>query len=84
MKINLRTAVSRLFPSHSFEMIYIEAIANALDAEATRILIDINYKDSQFKSFVISDNGVGIDRDRYQRFSNLMDAQDSSHKGQGR
>lgn len=84
MKINLHTAVSRLFPNHSFEMIYIEAIANALDAEATEIIIDINYKDSKFNSFQIIDNGVGINEARYQRFSNLMDVQDSSHKGQGR
>ncbi len=84
MKINLRTAVSRLFPNHSFEMIYIEAIANALDADATKISIDINYNNSEFSSFKIIDNGVGIDEIRYQRFSNLMDAQDTSHKGQGR
>ena len=84
MKINLRTAVSRLFPNHSFEMIYIEAIANALDADATEITIDINYNNSEFSSFKIIDNGVGIDEIRYQRFSNLMDAQDASHKGQGR
>ena len=84
MKINLRTAVSRLFPNHSFEMIYIEAIANALDADATEITIDINYNNSEFSSFKIIDNGVGIDEIRYQRFSNLMDAQDTSHKGQGR
>ncbi|WP_257811995.1 ATP-binding protein [Aggregatibacter actinomycetemcomitans] len=84
MKINLRTAVSRLFPNHSFEMIYIEAIANALDADATEITIDINYNNSEFSSFKIIDNGVGIDEVRYQRFSNLMDAQDASHKGQGR
>lgn len=84
MKINLKTAVSRLFPNHSFEMIYIEAIANALDANATDITIDINYKEGKFNSFKIIDNGVGIDEARYQRFSNLMDAQDASHKGQGR
>lgn len=84
MKINLKTAVSRLFPAHSFDMIYIEAIANALDAEATLISISINYKDGTFRTFEINDNGVGIDPSRYQRFSNLMDTQDSSHKGQGR
>lgn len=84
MKINLRTAVSRLFPKHSFEMIYIEAIANALDAKATTITIDINYKEGKFNHFRIIDNGIGIDESRYQRFSNLMDVQDASHKGQGR
>lgn len=84
MKINLKTAVSRLFPTHSFEMIYIEAVANALDANATEINITIKYKEGEFSEFTIVDNGIGFDEQRYRRFSNLMEVEDASHKGQGR
>ena len=65
-------------------MIYVEAIANALDAKATEITISIDYKDRKFNKFKIVDNGVGFSDERYKRFANLMDVEDSSHKGQGR
>lgn len=85
MKINLRTAVSRLFPTHSFEMIYVEAVANAIDAEATKIDININYtKKFGFSEFMITDNGKGFGEEGCTRFSNLMESKDNSHKGQGR
>lgn len=84
MDINLKVATSRLFPNSRFEMIYFEAIANALDAYATQIDIEIEYKDSQFIQFTIVDNGCGLNEDNYQRFSELMETKDNAHKGQGR
>lgn len=84
MDINLKVATSRLFPNSKFEMIYFEAIANALDANATQIDIEIEYKDSQFSQFTIIDNGCGLNEENYQRFSELMEAKDNAHKGQGR
>lgn len=86
MNINLEAAVPRLFPERKtrFEMIYFEAIANALDAGATEINIDIKFQNSEFDKFIITDNGNGFTDEQYRRFSNLMDAKDKTHKGQGR
>ncbi len=85
MQINLKTAVSRLFSNPSFEMIYIEAVANAIDAEATEIEIDIDYsKKKEFSKFTIKDNGNGFGEEGCKRFSSLMESKDKSHKGQGR
>lgn len=84
MKINIQQAVNRLFPKHHFKMIYSEAIANALDAGATEIDIEIIYQNSTFSKFTIRDNGKGFTKENYKRFSNLMDSADALHKGQGR
>ncbi len=84
MQINLKTAVSRLFSNPSFEMIYIEAVANAIDAEATKIDININFSKNSFSKFTIKDNGNGFGKDGRKRFSSLMETKDNSHKGQGR
>ena len=84
MDINLKVAAPRLFPESRFEMVYFEAIANALDAKATKIDIEIEFENSEFKNFIISDNGIGLNEDQYRRFSELMDAKDNAHKGQGR
>lgn len=68
-------------------MIYFEAIANALDANATHININIEAKDySQPETLVItiSDNSEGFTDERYVKFSNLFDVEDASHKGLGR
>ena len=87
MKINLRKAVNRFFSNPSFEMIYSEAMANALDANATFMSIDISIKSfDQPESLIIKiqDNGDGFSDDNFQRFSSLMNTKDSSHKGLGR
>lgn len=84
MDINLKVATSRLFPKSRFEMIYFEAIANALDAQATKIDINIEYSNSNFVKFTIIDNGCGLNTENYARFSELMEAKDNAHKGQGR
>ncbi len=87
MKINLRKAVNRFFSNPSFEMIYSEAMANALDANATFMSIDISIKSfDQPESLIIKiqDNGDGFSDENFQRFSSLMNTKDSSHKGLGR
>lgn len=84
MDINLKNAAPRLFPDSRFEMVYFEAVSNALDAHATKIDIEIEYSNSEFKKFIITDNGIGFNDENYNRFSNLMETKDNSHKGQGR
>lgn len=75
------------FGNSSLEMVYIEAIANALDAEATEININVSasaYNKPESITINISDNGVGFTDERYEKFSNLFDVDESSHKGLGR
>lgn len=87
MKINLRKAVNRFFSNPSFEMIYSEAMANALDANATVMSIDISIKSfdqPESMTIKIQDNGDGFSEENFLRFSSLMNTKDSSHKGLGR
>lgn len=75
------------FSSSSFEMIYNEALANALDAEASEVNIKINLADLADitnLSLTISDNGVGFDDIRFNKFSKLFDVEEQTHKGLGR
>lgn len=87
MKVKLSQAVKVFFSSSSLEMVYFEAISNALDAEATEIKLEI-FIDALNKAetlkIKISDNGLGFDDWRYKKFSNLFDVEESSHKGLGR
>jgi hypothetical protein len=75
------------FGNSSLEMVYFEAIANALDAGATEIGITISAQDySQPETLIIEieDNGVGFTDERFKKFSNLFDVDDTTHKGLGR
>ena len=87
MQVNINKAVKMFFSSSSFEMIYNEALANALDAEASEVNIKINLADLADiinLSLTISDNGVGFDDIRFNKFSNLFDVEEQTHKGLGR
>lgn len=87
MRVKLSKAVKMFFGNSSLEMVYFEAIANALDAGATKIGITISAQDySQPETLTISieDNGVGFTDERFRKFSNLFDVDDSTHKGLGR
>ena len=87
MKIEIKDALKKFFPNPSFDLIYAEAVANSLDAEATRISIKIDlkeFRDSDSLSLCIEDNGVGFTDDRYQKFSTLLQTDDTHHKGLGR
>ena len=87
MNVKLSEAVKMFFNGSSLEMIYFEAIGNALDANATDINIEIDIKNvSKAKTLKIniSDNGEGFTNKRFSKFSNLFDVEESSHKGLGR
>lgn len=87
MKVKLDQAVKMFFGSSSLEMVYFEAISNALDAEANEINVNISIdaiNRAETLNISISDNGLGFDDWRYKKFSNLFDVEESSHKGLGR
>lgn len=87
MKVKLSQAVKMFFGNSSLEMVYFEAIANSLDANATEISIKISAKafnQPETLQIEISDNGEGITDERYRKFSKLFDVEESSHKGLGR
>ena len=87
MKVKLSQAVKMFFGNSSLEMVYFEAIANALDAHATEISIKISadaFNQPETLRIEISDNGEGFTDERYTKFSNLFDVDESSHKGLGR
>lgn len=87
MQVNINKAVKMFFSSSSFEMVYNEALANALDAGANEISIKIQLpKSTEISnlSLSISDNGVGFDDIRFGKFSKLFDVEEQSHKGLGR
>lgn len=77
------------FSQSSFDMVYLEAVANALDAGASNIQIHFSASTlSNEKSFnlVISDNGIGFTDERYKKFCRLLDVDkdDKTHRGLGR
>lgn len=89
MEVDVKKAVKMFFSKSSFEMVYFEAIANALDANATKIDIIISYdarkgKSIENLSLQIKDNGVGFDDSRYGKFCKLFNVEESTHKGLGR
>lgn len=87
MQVKLSQAVKMFFGNSSLEMVFFEAIANALDAEASEISISITAKalnQPETLQIEISDNGQGFTDERYNKFSKLFDVEESSHKGLGR
>ena len=89
MEVNLKQAISKFFSQSSFDMVYLEAVANALDAGASNIQIHFSASTlSNEKSFnlVISDNGIGFTDERYKKFCRLLDVDkdDKAHRGLGR
>jgi hypothetical protein len=87
MKVKLSKAVKMFFGNSSMEMVYFEAIANALDANATQINIKISLEainKPESLKIEISDNGEGFTDERYKKFSKLFDVDEGTHKGLGR
>ena len=57
MEVNIKQALKVFFSKSSFEMIYFEAFANALDAGATDFYIDINNTNiKNIKGVILSPN----------------------------
>lgn len=87
MKINIKQAVRLFFQNPSLEMVFIEAIANSMDANATKIDIDISIEaldKPESLKIKISDNGEGFTDERYLKFCELLKVDDDTHKGVGR
>lgn len=86
MEVNIKQALKMFFSKSSFEMVYFEAFANALDAGATEFHIDIKHrKNLEDLSLVLTDNGIGFTDERFRKFGKLFDVEEESHnKGLGR
>lgn len=89
MKVDLKQAVKLFYAQSSFDQIYQEAVANALDAQARNITISFEANTlSDVKTFklTITDDGVGFTDERFKKFSKLMnvDEDDIKHRGLGR
>ena len=87
MKIVTKQAANLFFPNTSLEYVYYEAIANAIDAGATNIDIAIiidKFTDHKTLNITIIDNGEGFTDKNFEKFCNVLSADDKQHKGIGR
>ena len=87
MDIQTSNAIRHFFPNPSLVQVYFEAVANALDAGATEIDINITTAGATTKNgfeITISDNGSGFDDTSFNRIKELLNAKDTFHKGLGR
>lgn len=87
MDIETASAIKLFFPNPSLALVYYEAIANALDAGATEIAIDISiqaFTTSETLNVKVTDNGTGFTDESFLRFKTLMKPKDNFHKGIGR
>ncbi|WP_176315889.1 ATP-binding protein [Burkholderia vietnamiensis] len=87
MDIETSSAIKLFFPNPSLALVYYEAIANALDAGATEIDIEISiqaFSASETLNVRIFDNGSGFTDESFDRFKTLMKPKDGFHKGIGR
>lgn len=87
MNIQIKEAIAHFFSNPSFDLIFSEAVANALDAGASDIKIIISikaYSKPETLKITIEDNGIGFTDQNFIKFSNLLMKADSQHKGLGR
>ena len=87
MDVNVKRAVKLFFSKSSFEMIYFEAFANALDAGATEFNVHISLPEaSDWRNMTVElvDNGEGFTEERFGKFNKLLDEDERTHKGLGR
>ncbi|ABG58768.1 ATP-binding protein [Cytophaga hutchinsonii] len=87
MKINLKQAVKLFFANPSLELVFIEAIANSMDANATKIDIDISidkFANQDTLKISFKDNGDGFTDERFLKFCELLKVEEETHKGIGR
>jgi len=87
MKIDINNAVKHFYKDPSFEMVFFEAISNALDAKATSIDIKLSLDDLKCiknLKLEIIDNGIGFTDERFGKFSELLCTNELTHKGIGR
>lgn len=87
MQVNIKQAIRLFFSNPSLDMVFIEAIANSLDADASKISICISIDElgkQETSKITVQDNGVGFTQERYGKFCKLLQVEDSTHKGVGR
>ena len=87
MKIETENALELFFPKTALSLVYFEAIANSLDANASNIDINIYIEDktaSHSLKIDITDDGDGFTEENFNRFEKLLNPKDKSHKGIGR
>lgn len=87
MEIETSGAVQLFFPSPSLSLVYFEAIANSLDAGATKISVELDlfsFDKPDTLKVTIRDNGDGFNDDNFERFKTLLKPRDEFHKGIGR
>lgn len=87
MDINVKQAVKLFFANPSLEMVFFEAIANSIDADATDIKVQISldeFNKPDTLTIKIIDNGVGLTDERFAKFSELLKVDEDTHKGIGR
>lgn len=87
MQVNIKQAIRLFFSNSSLDMVFIEAIANSLDADASKISICISIDElgkQETLKITVQDNGVGFTQERYGKFCKLLQVEDSTHKGVGR
>ncbi len=87
MDIETSGAIRLFFPNPSLTLVYFEALANALDAGATEISIDVDvqaFDKPDTLRITITDNGDGFSDENFDRFKTLLKPRDKFHKGIGR
>ncbi|MDO4795860.1 MAG: ATP-binding protein [Brachymonas sp.] len=87
MDIETAGAIKLFFPNPSLTLVYFEALANALDAGATDVSIEIDvqgYDKPDTLEITITDNGDGFNEENFDRFKTLLKPRDKFHKGIGR
>lgn len=87
MKVNTRQAIKLFFQNPSLDMVFKEAIANSLDANATNIEVKVyidSFDQQETLSIEIVDNGDGFTDERYEKFCELLKVDEETHQGVGR
>lgn len=87
MEIETSGAIKLFFPNPSLTLVYFEALANALDAGATEVSIEIDvqaFDRPETLRIIVSDNGDGFTDENFDRFKTLLKPRDKFHKGIGR
>ena len=87
MNVPMKEAIEHFFTNPSFDLIYSEALANSLDAGASKVDIKIkihSFEKPETLKIEIKDNGMGFNERNFNKFSNLLMKADNQHKGLGR
>jgi len=87
MRIKTSKAVEYFFSTSSLAYIYFEAIANSIDANASKIDININIEEflkPESLEISIVDNGDGFNDKNFEKFCHVLEVDDKQHKGIGR